>query len=374
MIAMNSHKPEKSRREFLRMAAMGTTGALLLPGVHAFPNLLTGKQKRMGIALVGLGYYSTDLLAPALKETKTAYLAGIVTGTPEKEKIWAEKYNIPQKNIYNYQNFDDIATNPDIDIVYIVLPNAMHKEFTIRAANAGKHVICEKPMALNAQECREMIAACERNKVGLSIGYRMHFEPYTQEIMRLGREKDFGEILQISCGAAFRSSNFNNWKWNKNMGGGSMMDMGVYPLQAARYATGLEPITVTAQTFVTREAAQGKAEEAVTFQLEFPGGGLANLMTGFHANFNYLKVFAEKGWYELDPFSAYSGIKGRSSRGEFNFPNINQQAQQMDEVALSFSKGEKPRVTGEEGLKDMLVVDAVYESIKSGRKINIGKI
>ncbi|HYW96289.1 MAG TPA: Gfo/Idh/MocA family oxidoreductase, partial [Bacteroidales bacterium] len=151
-----------NRRKFIQLSAAGIAGTLLLNGTKAFPVNLTGKQKRLGIALVGLGYYSTDVLAPALQETSTAYLAGIVTGTPAKEKIWKDRYNIPEKNIYNYENFDEIVNNKDIDIVYVVLPNSMHKEFTIRAANAGKHVICEKPMALNAQECREMIAACKK--------------------------------------------------------------------------------------------------------------------------------------------------------------------------------------------------------------------
>src|SRR5690606_23331209 len=120
------------------------------------------------------------------------YLAGIVTGTPAKEKQWASRYNIPEKNIYNYENFDSIALNPDIDIVYVVLPIFMHKEFTIRAAQAGKHVICEKPMAMNVRECEEMIAACTKANRLLSIGYRLHFEPYNMEMMRLGQQKVFG--------------------------------------------------------------------------------------------------------------------------------------------------------------------------------------
>jgi glucose-fructose oxidoreductase len=368
---MNSNNLEKSRREFIRLTSLGLAGAMLVPGFKGFSKNTGLQQKRMGIALVGLGYYSTDILAPALLETKNTYLAGIVTGSPEKAKSWALKYNIPARNIYNYQNFDEIASNPDIGIVYIVLPNSMHKEFTIRAARAGKHVICEKPMALNAAECRDMIAACEQNKVGLSIGYRMHYEPFTQEVIRIGREKDFGEILQISCGAAFRSNSYDHWKWNKDLGGGAMMDMGVYPLQAARYVTGQEPVSVTAQTHITRPQAKNRAEEVVTFQLVFPGGAVANLESGFHANFNYLKVYAENGWFELDPFSGYGGIRGRSSRGEFNFPNINQQAQQMDEDAASFATGERPRVSGEEGLRDMLVVDAIYESIQTGKKTDI---
>jgi glucose-fructose oxidoreductase len=250
----------------------------------------------------------------------------------------------------------------------------MHKEFTIRAANAGKHVICEKPMAVNAQECREMIDACKRNGVGLSIGYRMQYELHTQEIIRIGRERDFGAIRHISCGAAFRNNSYNHWKFQKEMGGGAMMDMGVYPLQAARYATGLEPERVVAQTFTTRQETVGLADEVTTFQLEFPGGCIANLSTGFHASFNYLKVNAERGWYELEPFSGYGGIKGKSSKGAFDFTNVNQQATQMDEDAISFMKGETPRVPGIEGLKDMLVVDAIYKSIKQGMKVEVGRL
>lgn len=369
------------RREFLKVSALGVAGTLAAPGFSAFqavhpapvessfPGKLTGKQKRVGIALIGLGNYSTNQLAPALQETKTAYLAGIVTGSMDNEREWIEKYDIPKGNIYNYENFDDIASNRDIDIVYVVLPNSMHKEYTIRAANAGKHVICEKPMALNAQECIEMISACRENGVGLSIGYRLHHEPHTQEIMRLGQEKVFGNVLHISCGAAWRNTSFDRWHWQKEMGGGAMMDMGVYPLQASRYVTGEEPVSVTAQTFVTRPGRFEGVDEVTTFQLEFPGGTVASLDTGFHANFDYLYAFAEKGWFELRPFSQYGGITGRSSQGAISFPEINQQAAHMDEAAENFMAGLPVRVPGEEGLRDMLLVDAVKESIRTGRKV-----
>ena len=367
-----------NRREFIKLSALGIAGTLASTRFRAFaagddfPGILTGKQKKAGIALIGLGYYSTDILAPALQQTKTAYLAGIVTGTPEKEKIWAGKYNIPRKNIYNYGNFDEIAGNKDIDIVYVVLPNSMHKEFTIRAAEAGKHVICEKPMAMNTRECAEMIEACRKNNVGLSVGYRMQYEPYTQEVMRLGQEKVFGNVLHISCGAAWRNTNFSHWKWDRDMGGGAMMDMGVYPLQAARYVTGEEPLLVSAQTYVTRPGNFEGVDEVTTFQLEFPGGTIASLDTGFHASFNHLSAFAERGWFELRPFSGYSGIAGRTSRGELSFPAINQQATQMDEDAENMMAGRPVRVPGEEGLRDMIVVDAVYESLRTGRHVILG--
>jgi glucose-fructose oxidoreductase len=158
------------------------------------------------------------------------------------------------------------------------------------------------------------------------------------------------------------------------MGGGAMMDMGVYALQGARYVTGKEPLTVTAQTFVIRPDMYEGVDEATTFQLEFPGKTIANCNTGFHASFNYLHVAAKDGWFELNPFSGYGGIKGRTSRGELNFPNINQQAAQMDEVAQNVLNNEPVRVPGEEGLKDMIVVDGIYESISTGKKIQLTKI
>lgn len=359
-----------SRRSFIKTAAIGMAGASLLTSAAAFPSDLRQGKKKIGYALVGLGYYSTDLLAPALQETETATLAGIVTGTPSKAKVWSKKYGIPEKNIYNYENFDEIARNKDIDIVYIVLPNSMHREFTIRAANAGKHVLCEKPMALNAAECREMIDACHRNNVLLSIGYRLHYDPYNIEAMRLGQEQVFGRVLHISCGAAFRNSSTNHWKLQKKMGGGSLMDMGVYPLQAARYVTGEEPVAVTAQGYSMRDAFQD-INEAVNFQLKFPGGTITNLSTGFHASFNYLLASAEKGSFELQPYSGYGGIRGRSSNGEMQFPKINQQAAHMDDFALSVRDGKEVRVPGEEGLRDMIVVDATYKAIDQECSVTI---
>jgi glucose-fructose oxidoreductase len=350
-----------SRRSFIRKSTLVAAGAGLAVKSFTMPNILTVKQKKVGIALVGLGNYSTNTLAPALQETKTAYLAGIVTGTPSKEEEWMEKYGIPRKNVYNYENFDEIRKNRDIDIIYVVLPNSMHKEYTIRAARAGKHVICEKPRALNAGECREMIAACQENGVRLSIGYRMQFEPTTQEIMRLGQEKVFGAVRQISCGAGYKESRAEHWKAKKAMGGGAMMDMGVYPLQAARYVTGEEPVSVSARSYVIRPDIFKEVEEVMLFDLTFPSGCIASLVTGFHTGFNYLKAFAEDGRFELEPFSSYRGIKGKTSKGVLDFPVVNQQATQMDEVAECILSGKPMRVPGEEGLKDMIVVDKIYE-------------
>lgn len=360
-------QPQTSRRQFIKQSTAASLLAATPAIWHKDINLVGLRPKeKLGIALVGLGYYSGQILAPALQETENCYLAGIVTGTPEKEKVWAEKYGIKDNNIYNYENYESIADNDDIDIIYVVLPNSMHAEYVIRAANAGKHVLCEKPMALNAKECEEMIKACEDNKRKLSIGYRMQFEPHTQEIMRMGQEKVFGPVRMVNAGAGYREGRADHWKLDKEMGGGAMMDMGVYALQAARYVTGEEPIAVTAQSFTTRPELFTEVDETTLFQLEFPSGALANLHTSFGMGMNYLNVTADEGWFKLDPFSAYRGIEGESKNGPIEFPQINQQATQMDEQAYCVMEDKPMRVPGEEGLRDMRVVEAIYRAIESG--------
>lgn len=169
----------------------------------------SAQKKKMGIALVGLGQYSTNELAPALQETEHCYLAGIVTGTPSKAEAWKKKYNIPDKNIYSYDTFDQIANNKNIDIVYVVLPNAMHAEYTIRAAKAKKHVICEKPMATTAEDAKRMLDACHENGVQLAIGYRLHFEPFHQRVMELGQKQVYGKVKQIE---ARNSTDMTDWQ------------------------------------------------------------------------------------------------------------------------------------------------------------------
>ncbi len=199
-----------SRRDFIRAGSIGI-GALTLGNPIS---LFAAKPaKKLGIALVGLGYYSSGQLGPALQHTKNCYLAGIVTGHPAKAAAWQKQYNIPEKNTYSYETFDQIAHNPDIDIIYVVLPVSMHKEYTIRAAKAGKHVICEKPMALNAGECRDMIAACKKADRLLSIGYRLHFEPHTLEIMKLGQQQVYGKVKSIDTGNGFTyNGDPNAWR------------------------------------------------------------------------------------------------------------------------------------------------------------------
>jgi glucose-fructose oxidoreductase len=361
---------DTTRRSFIQSLSHTTLalGAVGLPTATASET--TAGKRKLGIALIGLGYYSKDLLGPGLLETKNCYLAGIVTGTPEKEKIWMEKYKIPRKNVYNYDNFDRIADNKDIDVVYIVLPNNMHYEFTLRAAKAGKHVICEKPMAMNAMESKEMIRVCKEAKVSLSVGYRMRYEPHTLEIEKFARESTYGPIRFVNVDAGFRMSRpTDHWKGKAELGGGALMDMGPYPIQAARYAVGAEPIAVTAQFIESNPPAFPGVDETTAFQLEFPNGVFANCTTTFAGNVNSLRICADKGNYGLEPFSGYSGVQGFLPKGgKLSFPETHQQAHQMDEMCKSILEGQPSKTPGEEGLRDMLIIDAIRESVRQGGK------
>lgn len=332
------------------------------------------KQKpdgKLGIALVGLGYYSTHQLAPALQQTSDCYLAGIVTGTLSKVKDWQQKYPIPAANVYSYEHFDEICGNPDIDIVYIALPNSMHVEYVLRAAKAGKHVICEKPMALTVEDCDKMIDACKEAGTRLSVGYRLHFEPFNLEMKKMAQQKTFGALQKIKAGFGFIAA--PGWRLDKDMaGGGPLQDLGIYCIQGACYMTGMEPVAVTAQEGTNHDPEKFKdIEESLAWQLEFPGGLIAECKTSYNEAYNFLRGEAENGWIELSPAYDYDGIEGKTSKGPLQLPAINQQAKQLDDFARAIKENRPSPVAGEMGRRDVVIIQAVYEAMRTGRKVNI---
>ncbi|WP_010177435.1 Gfo/Idh/MocA family protein [Aquimarina agarilytica] len=373
-------KNEK-RREFIKQLGLVAGSTALLPSLLSFDSIINtykkeGSQKKINVALCGLGRYA-KILAKGLEQTKQCKLTGLVTGTPEKEITWGQKYNIPKKNIYNYDNFDSIIDNKDIDLVYVVLPNSMHKEFTIRAANAGKHVIVEKPMGLNALECVEMIDACKKNGVQLAVGYRLHYEPHHKEIKRMGQEKVFGNIRYIDASLGYRIKGWKKdaWHLKKAMsGGGPLTNIGIYCVQSNRYILGEEPIAVTAQFGpVQRPDYFKEVEESITWQLEFPSGAVTTSASSYSYNVDRLYASGDDGFFELEPALSYGPFKGKSSLGTFNFPVINQQQVQLDEISKCILNKEPlpMHIRGEEGHKDMLVIDAIYKSAATGKKVVI---
>lgn len=367
---------KNSRRKFLYSLGMS---ALAIPALSSFSfcaskekNQNTMNQKKLGIALVGLGSYAGGQLAPALQETEHCYLAGIVTGTPSKIPSWKEQYGITDQNIYNYQNFDSIKDNNNIDIVYVVTPNSLHEEYVVRAAQAGKHVICEKPMAIEVAACDRMIEACKKAGKKLSIGYRLHFEPYNLEMVRLGKEQTFGKLKKMSAGFGFRPPS-NVWRLKKELsGGGPLMDVGIYCIQGFCYVSGAEPIAVTAQEGPKTDPEKFReVEESLTWQFEMPNGVIADGKTSYGEGMNYLKAEAEKGTFELTSAFNYSGQRGQTTKGQMNFPQVNQQAQQMDDFALAIKNNRPTPVPGEMGKRDVKLLQAIYEAMRTGKRIEL---
>jgi predicted dehydrogenase len=329
----------------------------------------------LGVALVGLGKYSSGQLAPALKETKRCKLVGIVTGSPHKIGEWQRKYDIPPSNIYSYQDFDMIKNNPAIDIVYIVLPNSMHAAFVIRAAQAGKHVICEKPMGISVKECEDMIQACKDANRQLSIGYRLHFEPHNLTMAELSQKKTHGQVTRIIARHGM-DIEAGVWRLDKELaGGGPLMDVGIYCVQAAIYTLGVNPIAVTAQEGKKTDLKRfGEVEQSLKWQMEFPGGVIATCETSYAEEQNQLRAETETGWFELAPAYAYKGIKGKSSLGKMKLPEVNQQALQMDDFALCIQQNKPTPVPGEMGLRDVKIMMAIYEAASSGKRIPLNNL
>ena len=368
-----------SRRSFLQNFSLGIGTAVTTPILSSKLNIADinykiNNGKKLNIALCGLGRYA-NILADSFASSQYCTLSGIVTGTPGKAVDWKKRFNIPDKNIYNYENFDAISSNKNIDLVYIVLPNSMHKEFVLRTAKAGKHVITEKPMANSVKDCEEMIKVCKDAGVQLAVGYRLHYEPYHLEIKRLGQQKIFGPVKYIEASLCYKSSDPNEWRIKKAMsGGGPLMNIGIYCVQSSRYVLGEEPIAVTAQFgTVTNKKLFSEVEESITWQLVFPGGAVCTSTSSYNCNMDRFFAAADDGFFEMSPALSYGPFTGKTSKGELNFPMINQQSTQLDEIAklILDSKPLPGHITGEEGLKDMKVIEAIYEAARSGKSVAI---
>lgn len=359
--------PFTSRRRFL--------GQLSAAGVLAFaPRSVRANEspaKKLGIVLVGLGGYSTGQLGPALKLTQHCRLTGVVTGSAEKGRKWAKEYGFPESSIYHYDTMARMADNPDIDIVYVVTPNGLHAEHAIAAAKAGKHVICEKPMANTVAECDAIIAACAAAKVRLSMGYRLHFDPFHEELRRLVRTQEFGPFKKMSGGFAFTMGS-PQWRATKKLaGGGPLMDLGVYVLQEALMASGeVAPVAITARELPKkRPEFFVDVEESLEWTMEFANGARCECFTSYNDNRNNFRAEAAGGWFEIGPAYSYRGLRAATSRGPVTVtPPASQQALQMDDFALCVREGRETRVPGEMGRRDMVMVEAIYASAAAGGK------
>jgi predicted dehydrogenase len=372
-----------SRRTFLAGAAAAAGAAFVHP--------LLGRadqppDKKIGIALVGIGMLSTGQLIPALSSmTKYCKCVAFVTGHRDKNLPLAATLGIAPEHVYTYDNFDTIKDNPAVDVVYVVLPNSMHCEYTIRAAQAGKHVLCEKPMATSVEDCQKMIDACKAADRKLMIAYRMHYEPLTLKLIDLCRDPDkIGKISRIDAVCSFdRSSNRYEdvWRLQKPLsGGGALMDLGIYALQSVRYLSGQEPIELKTTQFDPPDGGNSGAfqtvERNIAFDLTFSSGMTASVTSSYAVRANRTQLTAEKGDLDLQPLMNYRGNKAfytpkGGERQEVTYTWAHHFASEMDNFAQCVLQDKQSPTPGEEGLRDMKIMMAAYESAKTGAAVKL---
>jgi len=381
---MDAPEKEISRRGFLGkvgkgLAAASAAGAILKTA-SAQQGLVVPNPpgKKLGWAIVGLGSLSIYEILPAFAKCEKSKPVALVSGHPDKANKLAERYGISQKNIYNYQNYDAIKDNPEVDIIYIVLPNSMHAEYTIRGFQAGKHVLTEKPMACTPDECQKMIDTGRAANKKLMVAYRCRYEPYNQEAIRVCRSGELGPLQVILADAGFNSGNPDQWRLKKALaGGGSLMDIGIYALNASRYLSGEEPAEVNAMVYSTPNDPRFKeVEQNVIFQLRFPSGAIANCTSsyGYYPTSHY-RVIGTKGWLEMDPATWYTGLRmkvgDKDGITEKELPIRDHFALEMDHMSQCVMENKEPLTPGEEGLRDIKLMMAIYESAASGKTVRV---
>ncbi|MGI4976938.1 MAG: Gfo/Idh/MocA family protein [Janthinobacterium lividum] len=341
--------------------------------------------KRLGVAVVGLGHLALEQIIPGFASSKNVRLAALVSGERDKARAIAAQHGVDERNLYDYAGFDRLKDNPDVDLVYIVLPNAMHAEFTQRAAQAGKHVLCEKPMATSVADAQRMVDACRAANRKLMIAYRLQYNPVHRQLITMTRAQEFGPVRVIQAVNGQNDAANGQWRQIKAMaGGGSLPDVGLYCLNAFRYLTGEEPVEVTGQLTQPKDDPRFREiEDVCAFTLRFPSGILATGLSNYSAHENReLRVMATEGWYGADPAFGYDNIvlqvgrkQGRSNLLEQRrFAPHNQFATEMDAFAEAIRADREPHTPGEEGVQDMRVIEAIYQAAAGGSPVKLPRI
>jgi len=373
-----------SRRNFAKLSALGLA-AQWTPHSFAQPAFAQSaapqpapqpSARRIGYAVIGLGRIATHFLAGTAQSSQSKITA-LVSGHREKAERIAAQYSVPTSSIYDYENFDSIAANPAVDAVYVALPNSMHAEYTIRAARAGKHVLCEKPMDVTSAQCRRMIDACRAARVKLMVAYRLHYEPthlHAIELIRAGKLGTLGS-LDANHGGNIRAG---EWRLTKALGGGGpMFDHGVYSLNLFRWLTNQEPTGFQAMTSTPdRDGRFTEVEENVQYLARFPSGAIASGAASYGVELGgYWRVHGPWGWLQMNSLT-YQGqhlIGHYATEPVIGAPTIEvdlasserdpmQFTRQVDHFSDCILRDRTPDTPGETGLADQLALEAVYRS------------
>src|SRR5450432_1333643 len=371
-----------SRRGFIGKVGQGLVAANLaetfLKSAAAEPQVPDPPGKKLGWAIVGLGSLSINQILPAFAKSEKSKVVALVSGHPDKANKLALRFGVNPKNIYNYQNYDTIRDNPEVDIIYIVVPNRMHAEYTVRGLQAGKHVLSEKPMARTPDECQQMIDAARKANRKLMVAYRCRYEPYNQEAIRMARQQELGPTKVILADHGFNVGDPTQWRLNKALaGGGSLMDIGIYSLNASRYLTGEEPTEINAMMYTTPGDIRFKeVEETINFQLRFPSGILSNCTSSYgYSGQNRYRVVTTKGWFELEPATSYTGLRMYVHHDNITeervLPERDHFALEMDHLSGCVMENKEPLTPGEEGLRDLTIMMGIYQAAKTGGTLKL---
>jgi len=402
-----------NRREFLRVAAAAVATTALssaceaqvasaldsakadavgqntvgLPAIHAsteapdkIPGPFVSPSNRVGFAIVGLGHLSLGQILPAFAKSRYCRPVALVSGDRNKATKIARQYGIKDSAILDYKSYDEIARNPDVQVIYIVLPNSMHLEFVQRGAKTGKDILCEKPMATSSADCERMIAACQTANIKLMIAYRQQYEPMNRALVI--RDHKLGALRSLVATNAQNQGDPSQWRQKLALsGGGCLPDVGIYCLNAARFLTGEEP----SQVWGTLHRPKGdlrfqEVEETCSFTMKFPSGFIATCSSGYGAHKSQmLRLEGDLGWAEMSPAFGYTGLKLRTSTvqddhdvvSEPTIEAADQFATEMDHMALCVLNRVQPHTPGEEGLQDLRIIEAIYESAKTGKPVQL---
>ncbi len=398
-----------NRRSFLRgvsavAAAAGLSGAgqaqsaagkpnaqddVQLSQIHAeteqaekIPGPLEAGDQRTGFAVVGLGRLALGEILPAMGKSNYCKPVALVSGDRGKAMKIAAQYGIKESSIYDYTTYDQIAQNPDVQVIYIVLPNSMHAEYTIRGAKAGKHILCEKPMATTAKDCEQMIDACHKANVKLMIAYRSQYEPNDMALVKMIKAGKLGKLRQYVATNSQNQGDPTQWRLKRALaGGGCMPDVGVYCLNAARFLSSEEPEEIFATIRQPKNDPRFvEVEASCQVIAKFPSGFTAAFNSGYDAHKSqFLRIEGSEAYAELNPAFAYHGIKLKYSKLEDGQelliqPQIEEKDQfaaEMDHMALCVQRNLKPHTPGEEGLQDQRITDAIYESARTGKSVKM---
>lgn len=367
------------RRLNKSLIAAAGTATFASPGLNLASAAL---PRRTRYAFLGLGFFS-GYVAPRVHASKHSEIAALISSDPQKARRWADRYSVPENRIYGYDQMADLSNADDIDAVYIATPVGTHAKFAIEALNAGKHVLVEKTMAASTEEATQMIEAAKRNNRQLMVAYRARFEPFNQEAIRYAHEAILGKVSSITAHKGFNIGNRlgkNNWRISRALaGGGALVDIGVYSIQACRYIAGTEPVEVSALIHNTPgDSRFDEVEEHLSFMMRFKEGVLATGSASWGYGLqNYYKVGAEEGSFELSPATSNENLRmfvntlKPRKRAEVFLRNTDQIGAEFSHFSECIQTNKPPIISAEEGLRDLAVIEALYESARTGCTVSL---